>query len=429
MIIQVSKSFWRSLLNTANNANPNIKRSEINEQNIPNNIKKSLIYENIINDNDQIEWVIIKNKFQGVYLPNENITICYTQLLSSNGNSRARNTYIDQNLFYALLFSSKKNSKLYLCVNPYDINKPIPIAQYIQNTLKKASTAEIIIGKSFHYNGDKYNTIDQFIAESTALRDKNKGNISTLFDYDKDLNTLTIYGRLEGASGCGTLLDIKALAKMIEVKKAKKYFFDISKDRSIDKFKTLITNLGYLLCDPNKIENEIVNQIYHINRENKFNANIKEKQINEIFHRNQNLFKANILKKYSNIPEFNVNTCFACSYPIKNNLISSHIYRYIDIIHDYENGILNEKEATHLIVSGDNGFLLCPTQDKEFEKGMIVFDYRKRKFVANPNQLQENEISIVKANIHSANFNNVDFSDEFISNCKKHWTRTNYINN
>ncbi|WP_414617202.1 HNH endonuclease [Mycoplasmopsis felis] len=92
----------------------------------------------------------------------------------------------------------------------------------------------------------------------------------------------------------------------------------------------------------------------------------------------------------------------------------------------YNDGIRNT-------TSGDNGFLLCPNHDKEFEKGHIYFDLNEFKFKVNQNyQNSFTHKQWMKLENNLINkFNKKDFpilvNNKFRRNIDKHLKRINKI--
>lgn len=128
----------------------------------------------------------------------------------------------------------------------------------------------------------------------------------------------------------------------------------------------------------------------------------------EYLRRRQDIFKRNIINKY-NIKDFDITKCFASDYKISQNLIAAHIYRYADILDDCKNGLITIQQAKNYIISGDNGFLLSPNKDKEFEKGQIYFDLENKKFVPNRKVLAQEEYNyILRTLSDNSNFNNIE---------------------
>lgn len=152
------------------------------------------------------------------------------------------------------------------------------------------------------------------------------------------------------------------------------------------------------------------------------NANLENIEFE--LKRNQSLFKKNIIEKYHNDKNVNLDLCFCCSYNISNNLIAAHIYRVADILNDYKKNEINFKEAYNLLTSGENGFFLCPNHDKEFEKGQIIFDITQNKFIALEKNLSEKHYKQIINSLTISSFSSHDnFSSEFIGNIKKHIIR------
>ena len=153
---------------------------------------------------------------------------------------------------------------------------------------------------------------------------------------------------------------------------------------------------------------------------------VKE-NIEQLLPRDQDLFKSNIVKKYIKY-DIDINKCFASSYEITQNLIASHIHRVADIRNEYHNKKIDLRTATHLLTSGDNGFLLSPNKDKGFENGQIYFDIKQRKFAPNKTLLNDQQYKIIsKLLLLQLNLSKIDITAEFIENNTKHQKR-NQIN-
>lgn len=415
MIIKISNS----LVNTIKKLRKNDWKQEVDISDIEIKIKNLLIEDEIINKNDKIKWEIIKEKFQGIYLTSNGRkeVIHFAQMMTVEGKERSRNTYLSQNVVISQKIAKKKNAVLSISINPYDLHKTPPKANFIRNNIKDLSTTPgIKINKSLQYSNFKTdlkdNSFEDFIERRIKTRNANKGNLSTLIQYDKETNKVIIFGRLDGANAPDTLNICKKIQEYKHEYNFKTYFYDVTpngkpKNKWISQN---ITELVDYMEDQKNYEKRII-------------FDLKNKD-NKILQRNQPAFKANIIKKYIDVKGFDIHRCFACNYKIETNFIASHIYRYADILKDYKEGKISVKKAAHLIISGDNGFLLCPTQDKEFEKGQIYFDINNKQFVPNINKIKnEEELQEIKNNIRTNNFSNVIFTKEFICNVEKHINR------
>ena len=76
------------------------------------------------------------------------------------------------------------------------------------------------------------------------------------------------------------------------------------------------------------------------------------------------------------------------------------------------------------LISGDNGFLLSPNKDKEFEKEQIYFYLKNKKFVPNRKVLAQEEYNyILKTLSDNSNFNNIEWTEYFFQNVTRHLNR------
>jgi hypothetical protein len=380
-----------------------------------------LIKDQILDCNfDNIEWQTIESKFQGIYIPENNHVVHFTQMLNVNGRERSRNTYLSQNFIASNNFALSKSATISVSINPYDLNRPIPIAEFVMVSIRNIASQGATINLSMTTQQAPFQNLEEFLTIRSHLRDKNTGNNSTIIDRNIAVNTITIYGRLDGANGTDTINVCRLVRKLAAQTNEKVQFYNITPSNKYFSPSILqqIQNMYLKIGDVNEDEANI--------REVLTTRNMFEEQNEDLLSRDQNAFKANIIQKYIAIPNFNIHKCFGCNYKIESNFIGSHIYRYADIRKDFRENKLTIEEAAHLIISCDNGFLLCPNQDKEFEKGMIVFDLNTKSFVANRTRLSKEEFEQVQSNINTSNFKDIQFTKEFINNINEHHKRVNY---
>ena len=381
-------------------------------------IENILISDQIIDSGAKINWIIKREqKFQGIKIPSKRIIVYFTQKLENNGKPKSRNTFIGQNFNPIDKIANQENLKICISINPLDINKNPSLANFTANSIKQIITSNenVKLMNSINKLGDfkKFSNLDDFLNSRCQLR-KNKGNISTLISKNSD-DSITIFGKLDGANFSDTKLICKIIRQLS--KQNKIYFCEIGKtchlDRKID-FKKMLNNLNIEIINDNDQSWKLINSIELLKKYGK-NA--------EHLRRRQDIFKRNIINKY-NVEDFDISKCFASDYKISQNLIAAHIYRYVDIINDCKNGLITIQQAKNYIVSGDNGFLLSPNKDKEFEKGQIFFDLENKKFVPNKNILSQEEYNyLLKTLNDDSNFINIKFTEDFYQNISRHLSR------
>lgn len=414
MKICISNSFINNTIKVWNNSEYG---EIINEQEILKKVYLTLKNDNVLNCQfNDIKWEKIFNQFQGIYIPIKNEVVYFCQKQTPNHKAKSRNTYISQNYNPASKFAKSRFASLSLSINPLDLGYPTPEADTIQKDLKTLITFGVKINNSItNPPRSGFNTLEEYLSLRSKLKNKNTGNNSTFISLDND--SIIVYGRLEGASGIDTINCCKIINLLEKNKKFK--IFNISEKPFPSSTIKEIEDLGFELQDPKEIQKETEIQLS--------TSALNEELYEEILKRNQSAFIANILKKYSKYKEFDVHKCFCCEYNVEQNLIGSHIYRYADIKRDFFEGKLSCQEAAHLIVSGENGFLLCGTQDREFEKGQIYFDLEQKSFVANKEKLTDEQFNLVKEKIKPNDFSKIAFSSEFIKNIKEHHKRIGVI--
>ncbi|PPE04607.1 hypothetical protein EELLY_v1c02870 [Entomoplasma ellychniae] len=395
-------------------------KEKLSQDQILLKIKDVLIYDEIIKMDEKLEFEIIKEKFQGIFIEDKKSVIYFTQMLSFKGMPRSRNTFLSQNFEPAYKFALKNNSNISVSINPFDLSKSFSIsAESINKDFKTLLSMSVIINKSMPI---KYNEnfvfldLKDYISTRNNLKSKNKGNNSIYIKIFEDDKNITVYGKVEGANYSDSVITCRIISKL-NSEKFSLYFFNLENDSSLSKTQlNTISEIGFTVIDYIKEENDLANEI----KRKHFND-----EYEEIVKRNQMLFFKNIIQKYIGTENFDLHKCFACDYIIDSNFIASHIHRFADICKDFEAGKIDIKLATHLAVSGENGFLLCPNQDKEFEKGLIYFDIETKKFVPNESKLNNESFEQINKRIKNQDFSKIKYNKEFSENLIKHLKRIN----
>ena len=231
---------------------------------------------------------------------------------------------------------------------------------------------------------------------------------------------MTVFGKLDGANYGQTIQHCRNL-KLLKEEYTLEFY--------------------QLLSDNTKVNSEQVKkEAISLIVDEIIESNVIEKN-EKVFARNQVIFKVNIIEKYRKL--IDTNKCFCCDYPITENLIAAHIHRHSDIESELKAKLLNLskegttfesdkiiererliQEACKMTTSGSNGFLLCRNHDIEFEKGIIFFNFKKKKFVLNyKNNLIISQYinDIIQKYENFYNFEKMDYI--FIENIKKHYIR------
>ena len=401
MNVKVSINFYNSIKTWYKKRN-----KEFNYDIFKNKILNRLYFENILNIHESHNFEIIDNiKIQGVLIEKIKLIILFTSKLNDKDKLSGRNTYIAQNCTSAYINLKDKYNFL-ITVNPFD-NKFYK-TNSILDDLKKFKTLDFFIGKKIIENINylhKYKNVNEFLYEKNNTKSKNTNNNGTYIFIRN--NRLEIYAKLDGANSMRTYLEILTIQKLNNIYKI--FIIPIECSNNINK------KILKLLENNNEIniykDVAVNDNIWDINDEN-----------DEIMIRNQQKFTKNIVEKYLN-SEIIVSACFACNYNITENLISAHIDRITDIKNKYKEKYISKEEAIQLAISGDNGFFLCPNHDKEFEKGMLIFDLDDKCFKANKNSKYYNEI--IKTIDPNKKFNKNHINDNFIKNVKEHLKRIN----
>ncbi|MBP5256912.1 MAG: hypothetical protein J6Y96_00980 [Mycoplasma sp.] len=378
---------------------------------IKSEIKKLLIYEGKIDKNTLINFEEITDRFQGVIIENNEI-ICFTQKLDNHNKTKGRNTFFSQNLppIYKTADKYKIKNKS-VSLNPFDVDQIPKIPDHVKNSFRQVVTLNNLnLNNSIRKLGncDKFHSLSEYLETISKTRDKNKGNFSTLIQENSD-KSITIYGKLDGANFSDTIEKCKMTRKLSN-QNTEIFFYIISPMHSKinqikEEFKRMNIKFG-----PNEI-----------------NINNLKNQSEKLLPRDQDLFRSNIIKRYieNNI---DITKCFASSYDITQNLIASHIHRVVDIRKEYLDKKIDYQKAKYLLVSGNNGFLLSPNKDKEFENGQIYFDIKLKKFMPNKQLLTTEQYkNLYKSLETQLNLTKIQITNEFIENNKKHQKRTGNI--
>ena len=137
--IFVSKNFINNMINLIN----------VSEDRIFSEIQKILIYEKFININNELCFKKIDDRFQGLVIDDH--LIYFASKLNSNNKTKSRNTFIAQNFSSCFFYANNKNLKIYLTVNPFDLDKNIEaiLSDSIKFDLKILSTLNVKISNKF----------------------------------------------------------------------------------------------------------------------------------------------------------------------------------------------------------------------------------------------------------------------------------------
>lgn len=394
-----------------------------------NGIKKMLIYENIICKDEILFFDETPEKFQGIYIEEKELIIYFAQKMNNEGKPKSRNTFVSQNFERIFNFRNKIdiNSKILITLNFSDFS-PMPhtlLADSIVLNLKILLThINVSIGNSVKklLNAElkPFLNLDEYIFNLQESSKKNKNNVPTYIEKNIKNRVVTVFGKLDGANYGQTIQHCRNL-KLLKEEYTLEFY--------------------QLLSDNTKVNSEQVKkEAISLIVDEIIKSNVIEKN-EKVFARNQVIFKVNIIDKYRKL--IDTNKCFCCNYPITENLIAAHIHRHSDIERELNAKLLNLskegttfesdkiiererliQEACKMTTSGSNGFLLCRNHDIEFEKGIIFFNFKKKKFVLNyknnliiPQYIND----IIQKYENFYNFEKMDYI--FIENIKKHYIR------
>lgn len=397
MIIQYTKNIYKSLENHFKNSLEKLSDGEIRKL-IFKSIYNTLIYDKYIeNEFENIVFEVCEHKFQGVIVNSE--FLVFFSMALNNGKTRGRNTFLGQGFWPIYNFSLKKNLKIFVSLNPYSFwelnkNKEKFIINYRPSLNELNVRLNILemkeLGIIFSNTLNDYETeifefpisnlvLNTYLKIREKLRNKNTFNNGMYILFEEETNTINVFGIddskpsnksdiFDGAKWGDLILSCLVLSKNKIKWNIEKLLFRIYRkinNTSITKKLEFIKNNGFFIEDT------------YIELSN-LDFNDEKSTADYILKRNQNIFKWNIERYYKDRKE-----CFACNYSISENLIASHIHRFSDIKEEIRIKKISQEEGKNQAVDGLNGFLLCPNHDKEFEKGIIYFDYNKMQFVVN----------------------------------------------
>lgn len=346
-----------------------------------------LIHEQkILNLNEEIEWIDIKEKFTGCIIEEENHleTIIFTPFIKNLDNEKlkpnGRNTFLLQNFIAVFKYITSKyssNPKLWPMIsyslNPFNLmfikksfyTSDKLLTQSLLFNIKELVTINVKINKSLRetINNEYFLSSFQNISELLDLKENSKkenlNKNSLYFVWNVIHDELTIYSKFIGATIGEVLMFLLNLQKL-SIRNNIKIFFILLEESKVDLL-SYFKNSNIIIKNYHELENEYLNH----------NQTSGKKKI---FIRKQKLFEANIIKVYSEEKKFTVKKCFCCNYNLGDLLIRSHINRFADIKQKLLNKLISEDEAQKQNISGYNGFLLCPNHDKMFELGKIIFN-------------------------------------------------------
>lgn len=416
--------FWN---NRKSNIRPDIS-NELTKQDIKYKIYKILIFDELIFNINfcEIKWEEVDKKFYGVVIKEELKLVFFASPLKFTGKkwvTASRNTYILQNYKSSINYAKENQiKKISVSKNPFDLELPLITTNFIELNKREFLTLDISINKSLVKKPiKKFNSLEEYVNNRKSIKKSEKINKNSIkFEIEK--NELNVYAKLtKGVTNVENIVACK-LISMINKNNFVLNFYEIQDEKILNKQKGMrifLEEMFFNVYDNVSINDELLNLLKSTN------LGIQDCELK----RNQNIFKSFIIKKYGDF--IDVDKCFACSYNLPF-LIASHIHRFADIKKDLKDKKINLDEAKKLIVSGDNGFLLCPNHDKEFEEGYIIFDYIDRKFKANFDKLgkiynddyyREKKILEIKSNIKNKDFEKNLINSKFIENLKKHIRR------
>lgn len=422
------------------------------DDNLKNNIYLTLLKDEIIKDirYEDVCWKIIEEKMQGVVLDDNNnkqIVIFTPKInnldISKKFQTEGRNTFLLQNFFKCYCYSIENNiNNLSYSINFNNVND-IDNSEYDKSklltkslifNLKELSTLNIKINKSLmlfleNKKLDNFSSLMDFLDSKYITKNKIINKQSLKWSMNADENVFCVYSKNTGATRGELLTFLLVVDKFLKNTNYKIKLFSLDNNKKYEKISGIFSN-NVIFEDLNRMTNDLEVIVENAN-DNDYLSN------EEYITRSQEIFKNNIIKKYFNEEDFEIDRCFCCNYILERSLIRSHIHRFIDIQKDLIDKKLSKEEAMKLNLSGSNGFLLCPNHDKMFEYGEILFDldYQKnntnKPFVINKNNkyLMENKhvLEFIESSFqqHPNMFKSIVVEPEFISNVKKHHERIN----
>ncbi|WP_322959770.1 HNH endonuclease signature motif containing protein [Mycoplasmopsis felis] len=388
-------------------------------------------------DNIKLIKELNNRSYIGISIPKHSVFVYFTQLLTSDFKTKSRNTFVKQNALPVLKkLKENKLSSVFLCLNPVDYYrfkqdskiKRINLPKSIINDLQLLKLLHFELSKTFLEilkddsikeinNFNPKITVDDFVYQKQSLKLQNKHNNPIFIELNKEDKEIKVIGKLDGANISDTVLTCMLISRL---NNSYNLSFWLINSKARTKVVSWIKSLGF--------------KYYGFYEKEKYLKNLLNQNI-EVFDkdliRKQNLLKLNIWNKYFDF--IDILECFACNYNISNNLITSHIHRHSDIKKELLNNEITYNDGIRNTTSGDNGFLLCPNHDKEFEKGYIYFDLNEFKFKVNQNyqnSFTHKQWMKLESNLINK-FNKKDFpilvNKNFRRNIDKHLKRINKI--
>lgn len=427
------------------------------DNNVRKNIYLTLLKDKLISNIkfEDINWKTIDNKMQCVVLVNNDHKhiVIFTPKLNNLETKKAfqsegRNTFLLQNFISCYYYSRENNiNNISYSINFNNINdidnleydKSKLITKSLYFNLRELTTIGIKINetlKSFTAENpiNGFNDLNDFLDDKYIIKNKSANKEALKWSINYDEGSLYVYSKNKGATRGEVIVFLLVLKKLLKDANYKIKFVslenenkkDFEKLRKIFKDDITFENL-------NEINNELSKDLSKI-----FEKTSSENEYNKLLKRAQEVFKINIIKKYFNEEDFQIDRCFCCNYILGKSLIRSHIHRFVDIEREFIEKILNKDEALNLNISGANGFLLCPNHDKMFEKGEIVFDLNylknntKKPFIVNKKNKyvleNENVRKFIEDSLqqHPNMFKSIIKDPTFINNVTKHHKRVNW---
>lgn len=389
-------------------------------------ILEGLREDKVIKNTNNITFKVITNQFQGIHIVDMNIVVFYPMHIPGLHNTKpdGRNTFIAQGYFPAKNYAKNNNCSLVMSLRPSDFKKMVHYQPFVKFDIDICMALGINICNSLlkSFTPNKLENLHSLLKRRNDLSSRNKGNQPSYICVNDENKIVHLMGKLDGANGGDTVLLCEILSKMCKNEKYKLFFSDITPVDKKTSNSNILLFIQNVLEHVNIVSQTPTNEIKNIIDNIEINE-ISDEQLPTNLIRDQLLFRENIVKRYNKF--FNCDICFACDYFISGNLIASHIYRYADIVRDYKNGKLSIEKAHELIVSGENGFLLCRNHDGEFEKGQLFFDLNLCKFNYNKKLLSNEEIQgrIEQTPLHQNAFPNELITPQFKENVSKHIQR------
>jgi predicted restriction endonuclease len=284
------------------------------------------------------------NKKHGKYIMKiENLENNIIDLILFNSNVSGRNSRFVQLLPYLLVQKNSGNKFFYILNMRSDDRTPKSKLVYeIVNEIE----IKMINRKDFFNEERTISSIEDLVFRKKELKKIGKNLSTHIKEVDDEI---LIYGKSGGAE-TGELMVISLFCKSKSDKETKIIEHNDGVQNKLTlKQKNMLITKEILIEDKHRTINKL-----------KETAETKDKM--NINHRNQELFRQNLIKKYGN------SNCLICGKP---SGIASHIERQSDINKNKEY-TLNEKD--YKSVSENNGFFLCRDHDYYFERKIFSFN-------------------------------------------------------